>query len=75
MKKFDKDTNVRHADNILVPYIELGFSENVVKSIMISPTMQSDLVEHSIQEFMEYHKYGIEDFSKLIKHSKIPVRF
>ena len=62
-------------NGILVPYIELGFSENVIKSIMISPTMQSDLVEHSIQEFMEYHKYGIEDFSKFIKHSKIPVRF
>ncbi len=62
-------------NGILVPYIELKFSMNVVKSITISPTVQSDLIEQSIQDFIKYCNYDIKDFSEFIKHSKIPVRF
>lgn len=65
-----------HVSNgVLVPFIELKFSEDVVKSLTISPTVQSDLVELSIQDFMEYCQYDIQDFSEFIKHSKVPVRF
>ncbi len=72
------DENVykfRISNGVLVPYLELRFSEDVVKSLTISPTVQSDLVEQSIQDFMNYCNYGIQDFSTFIKHSKIPVRF
>ena len=54
---------------------KLGFSEDVVKSVTISPTVQSDLVEQSIQDFMNYCNYKVQDFSEFIKHSKVPVRF
>ena len=60
---------------MLIPYIELAFSEDVVKSVTISPTVQSDLVELSIQDFMKYCEYDIQDFSEFIRHSKVPVRF
>lgn len=65
----------RVSNGVLVPYIELKFTEDVVKSITISPTVQSDLVELSIQDFINYCKYDVQDFSEFIKHSKIPVRF
>lgn len=65
----------RTGNGILIPYIELKFSENAVKSITISPTVQSDLVESSIRDFLQYCKYNVPDFSTFIKHSKIPVRF
>ena len=65
----------RVSNGVLVPYLELKFSEDVVKSLTISPTVQSDLVEQSIQDFMNYCNYGIQDFSTFIKHSKVPVRF
>lgn len=63
------------SNGALVPYIELKFIEDVVKSIAIAPTVQSDLVELSIQDFVKYCNYDVRDFSKFIKHSKIPVRF
>lgn len=62
-------------NGILIPYIELKFSENAVKSITISPTVQSDLVESSIRDFLQYCKYNVPDFLSFIKHSNIPVRF
>ena len=65
----------KDSNGILVPYIELKFTEDVVKSITISPTVQSDLVELSIQDFVEYCKFDVKDFSEFIKHSKVPVRF
>lgn len=71
----EKVYNFRVSNGILVPYIELKFTEDVVKSITISPTVQSDLVELSIQDFVEYCKFDVKDFSEFIKHSKVPVRF
>lgn len=65
----------RISNGVLIPYLELNFAEAVVKSITISPTVQSDLVELSIQDFMEYCKYNIQDISNFIKHSKVPVRY
>ena len=65
----------RVSNGILIPYIELKFSENAVRSITISPTVQSDLVESSIRDYLQYCKYNVPDFSNFIKHSNIPVRF
>lgn len=65
----------RVSNGVLVPYIELKFSEDVVKGITISPTVQSDLVELSIRQFMEYCMFDIADPAEFIKHSKVPVRF
>ncbi|MBQ4123271.1 hypothetical protein IJD44_06080 [bacterium] len=55
--------------------MELKFSEEVAKSITISPTVKSDLVELSIKDFLEYSNFNIQDYSTFLKHSKIPVRF
>lgn len=71
----EKVYQFRISNGVLVPYLELTFSEDVVKSITISPTVQSDLVEQSIQDFMNFCNYKIQDFSEFIKHSKVPVRF
>ena len=65
----------RVGNGILVPFIELSFSSDVVKSITISPTVKSDLVELSIQDFLSYCAFHVEDCSKFIKHSSVPVRF
>ena len=55
--------------------VSRSIKENAVKSITISPTVQSDLVESSIRDFLQYCKYNAPDFSNFIKHSNIPVRF
>lgn len=65
----------RAGNGILIPFLELAFSPDVVKSITISPTVQSDLVELSIQDFLKYCDFEVEDYSKFIKHSNVPVRF
>ncbi|MFR6290969.1 MAG: DUF2971 domain-containing protein [Peptococcaceae bacterium] len=62
-------------NGVLIPYLELSFSAEVVKSITISPTVQSDLIELSIQDFLKYCKLEVSDFSKFIRRSNVPVRF
>lgn len=71
----EKVYKFRVSNGVLVPYIELKFAEDVVKSLTISPTVQSDLVEQSIQDFINYCNYDVRDFSEFIKHSNVPVRF
>ncbi len=63
------------SNGILVPYLELTFSPNVVKSITISPTVKSDLVELSIEEYLKYCDFPNVDYSTFIRHSGVPVRF
>ena len=65
----------RIGNGILIPFLELNFSEDVVKSITISPTVQSDLVELSIEDFLKYCNFELKDISKFIRHSIVPVRF
>lgn len=65
----------RVGNGIFIPFLELNFSTDVVKSITISPTLKSDLVELSIQDFLKYCEIKKENYSEFIKHSKVPVRF
>lgn len=65
----------RASNGVLVPYLELGFDGEVIKSITISPTVKSDLVEQSIQDFTAYCNLPINDYSTFIRKSKVPVRF
>lgn len=65
----------RSGKGILIPFLELTFSTEAVKSITISPTVQSDLAELSIRDFLEYCDFHVEDYSQFVRHSKVPVRF
>lgn len=65
----------RISNGILIPFLELKFSLKAVKSMMISPTVQSDLVERSIQDFLKYCEFDVEDYAQFIRHSTVPVRF
>jgi hypothetical protein len=65
----------RISNGALIPYLELKFSVGVIKSITISPTVQSDLVEQSIKDFTTYCGLQIDDYTKFIKKSNVPVRF
>ncbi len=65
----------RIGNGILVPFLELKFSSDVVKSIRISPTVQSDLVELSIEDFLKYCDFEVEDWNDFIRTSDVPVRF
>lgn len=65
----------RVSNGLLIPYIEVCFSEDVVNSITISPTVQYDLIEVSLKSFLEYRNYSTSKNSAFIKRSKIPVRF
>ena len=70
-------------NGILTPCIEVQFSNDnnstditkIIKSIGISPTVRSDLVELSVRDFVISCGFGVKDFGKFICHSKIPVRF
>lgn len=65
----------RISNGILIPYLELKFSHNAIKSLTISPTTQIDLAEQSLQDFLKYCEFNVEDYSKFIHKSNIPVRF
>ena len=65
----------RIGNGILVPFLELKFSSDVVKSIRISPTVQSDLAELSIEDFLKYCEFEVEDWDDFIRTSDVPVRF
>ena len=65
----------RASNGVLVPYLELEFAGEVIKSIAISPTVKSDLVEQSIQDFTTYCNLSVDDYSTFIRKSKVPVRF
>ncbi len=65
----------RVSNGVLVPYLELKFNTDDVKGITISPTLQSDLVEISAKEFLEFCEFKDINSSEFIKRSKVPVRF
>lgn len=65
----------RSGNGILIPFLELDFALEAIKSITISPTMQSDLVELSLRDFLKFQSFQVEDYTSFIRHSKIPVRF
>lgn len=65
----------RISNGALIPYLELNFSSDIINSITISPTVQSDLIEQSIKDFATYSDLEIDDYSTFIRKSKIPVRF
>lgn len=73
--KQEKAYKFRVSNGVLVPYLELGFSGDVIKGITISPTVKSDLVEQSIQDFTTYCNLPISDYSTFIRKSKVTVRF
>ena len=55
---------------VLVPYLEVPFNKNAVKSVTMSPIMEHDLAKISLEEFLHKNGYKAE-----IKTSKIPIRF
>lgn len=63
----------RISNGIMVPYLELNFSPDVIKSLTVSPTIRSDLVERSMQDFWSY--CGFDKVNLHVKHSNLPVRF
>ena len=65
----------RVSNGLLIPHIELKFSQDVIKGITISPTTQSDLAEKSIENYLKYCEFNIDDVDNFVKRSNIPVRF
>jgi len=65
----------RISNGLLVPYLELKFSYSAIQGLTVSPTIQSDLAEQSIHDFLQYCNFSIKNPRDFIKKSKIPVRF
>ena len=58
----------------LIPYIELGFGKNSIRSIMLGPSLdgvrQKRAQEEVAREMMERYGYQVA-----VESSKIPVRY
>lgn len=65
----------RISNGLLIPYLELNFTPSAIQGLTISPTMQSDLAEQSIKDFLKYCDFSFEKTETFIKKSKVPVRF
>lgn len=65
----------RVQDGIMIPYIDLKFDISTVKNIIISPSINSDIVRHSLLNFLKYNDIDIGNDNSFIKHSNIPIRF
>lgn len=63
------------SNGILIPYLELDFSLDAIKGITISPTVQVDLAEKSVEDFLECYDVNINKEKDFVKKSKIPVRY
>lgn len=55
---------------LLIPYLLVPIKRSAIKSLTISPTIDSNLAIESTREFLKKYKYQIEP-----KQSAIPVRF
>ncbi|MBP3459715.1 MAG: hypothetical protein J6K58_10960 [Lachnospiraceae bacterium] len=65
----------RISKNVLVPYLELKFDKRAISGITISPTIQSDLIKTSLEEYCEYCDIDSHKLKLGIRNSDIPVRF
>lgn len=61
--------------NILIPYLEIKFDKRAISGITISPTIQSDLIKTSLEEYCEYCEIDPHKLKLGIRNSDIPVRF
>ena len=55
----------------MIPYLELNFTPSAIQGLTISPTMQSDLAEQSIKDFLKYCDLSFEKTETFIKKSKV----
>ena len=60
---------------LLKPYLEVAFSNEAIECVTTSPTLRSDAADVSIRDFAEFCGAKIEDCSKFVKKSKIPLRY
>ena len=65
-----ENVQVREQHGIFVPYLEIPFDINLIKSITISPYVQSDAKMKSIQMLATKYKLNVECIA-----SNIPIRF
>jgi len=62
----------RATPRMIVPYVEMSFSPNkdVVKELVLGPTLAPEVVEHSLKVFLENTGYG----HVAVRRSRIPLR-
>ena len=60
-------------NGLLIPYVDLEFRNEVLKSISASPTLQLDEIESNLINALKIHGYNADAIK--IKKSNIPVRY
>ena len=65
----------REANGVFVPYLDVEFDRNAIAGLTIAPTLKSDLVGRSLDDFCRYNGLDPSTFAEGIESSKIPVRF
>lgn len=65
----------RVSNGLLVPYLDLDFDITSITGVALSPTINSDLAERSINDYCKYCSIDVSNFEEGIKKSEVPVRF
>ncbi len=71
IKNYDKLPSWRTFNGIFIPYLEEEFEKDSIENICIGPTKNQELLQNSLELFLNTHKY--KDVH--IKKSKIPLRY
>ena len=61
-------------DGIFIPYVDLEFSADSLKSISMSPSLDFERTKESIRRITQKNFPQFRDF-ELIKQSNIPLRY
>lgn len=73
--KDDSIYKFRISNGVLIPYLKIKFSKDIINGITVAPAINSDLVEDSIRDFLQYCSINTGERTNFIKRSKVPVRF
>lgn len=75
MNAVKESTNIsydyRTSNGLIIPYINVRFSDDTVKKITISPIIEKEITIKSIIELCENHSYK----SVIVESSNIPIRY
>lgn len=66
-----KEIKYRQKNGIVIPYFQVHFDDEQVKSLMVGPLIQAEIADSTINDMLIHRGYsGVK-----VTHSEIPIRY
>lgn len=66
-----KNIKYKTKNGVIIPYLEIPFSKDILKKITIGPLIEQALASQNLQDFLEQKQYN----DVKIAHSEVPIRY